>query len=123
MDQDSLVYMYRFVELQELQRRKTVRKKLRLKLKELNLWIKDHRHQYLKDIFTVLNQKLRGHYQYYGITDNSPSIGIFYFCATKMLYKWINRRSQKKSYTWEGFRELLKIFPLATPHICVNIYG
>jgi len=104
-------------------KRKTVQKKMRLKLKELNLWLKKNRHLRLKDLFTTLNQKLRGHYQYYGITDNSPSIGRFAYYATRMLFKWLNKRSQKKSYTWEGFKDLLKIFPLAKPHIYINIYS
>ena len=34
-----------------------------------------------------------------------------------MLYKWLNRRSQKKSYTWEGFKELLKHFGIEKPRI------
>jgi group II intron reverse transcriptase/maturase len=104
-------------------KRKTVRKKLRLKLKELNIWLKQNRHLRLKDLFDGLNRKLKGHYQYYGITDNSPSIGQYLYQATRMLFKWLNRRSQKKSYSWEGFNELLKLFPLAKAHICVNIYG
>ena len=104
-------------------KRKTVQKKLRLKLKELNLWLKQNRHLRLKDLFAKLNQKLKGHYQYYGITDNSHSIGSYLQQATKMLFKWLNKRSQKKSYTWDRFNDLLKVFPLAKPHIYVNIYG
>jgi len=104
-------------------KRKTVRKKLRLKLKELNTWLKQNRHLRLKDIFAKINLKLKGHYQYYGITDNSPSIGLYFYRATCMLFKWLNRRSQRKSYTWEAFNDLLKVFPLAQPHIHVNIYG
>jgi len=104
-------------------KRKTVRKKLHLKLKELNLWLKQNRHLRLKDLFASLNQKLKGHYQYYGITDNFPSMGIYLYQATLMLLKWLNRRSQKRSYSWETFKDLLKLFPLAQPHIYVNIYG
>jgi hypothetical protein len=96
---------------------------MRLKLIELNLWLKQNRHLRLKDLFAMLNSKLKGHYQYYGITDNSPSIGKYLYQATRMLFKWLNRRSQRKSYTWERFQDLLGVFPLAKPHICVNIYG
>ena len=103
-------------------KRKTVKKKLRLKLKELNLWLKQNRHSRLKDLFATFNQKLNGHFRYYGITDNSPSMGKYLHQARRMLFKWLNRRGQKKSYTWERFQDLLKIFPLAKPHIYVNIY-
>ena len=104
-------------------KRKTVRKKLTLKLKELNLWLKQNRHLRLRNLFATFNQKLNGHFQYYGITDNSPSIGSYHRQATHLLFKWLNRRSQRKSYTWDDFNDLLKIFPVAKPLIRVNIYG
>jgi group II intron reverse transcriptase/maturase len=104
-------------------KRKTARKKYRQKLKEMTLWIKRNRHLPLKDLIDTLNLKLRGHYQYYGITDNSKSIGSFLLETRKMLFKWLNRRSQKRSYTWEGFAELLKTIPLAAPRIYVNMYS
>lgn len=70
-----------------------------------------------------LNEILVGYYHYYGLTDNSRSIGLFYREVEKTLYKWLNRRSQKKSYTWEGFREMMKQHPLAKPKIYVSIYA
>ena len=103
-------------------KRKTVAKKFRLKIKEMNMWLKSNRHLRLKDLFLKLNQKLRGHFQYYGMTDNSPGIGRFAQETTRLLFKWLNRRSQKRSYTWEGFGQLLKIFPLVKPKIHVNVY-
>jgi group II intron reverse transcriptase/maturase len=103
-------------------KRKTAKKKMNMKLKEMNKWLKTNRHLRLKDLFCLLNLKLTGHYRYYGITDNSPSIGLYLHEARKSLFKWLNRRSQKRSYTWEGFKELLKIFPLAQPRIYVNVY-
>jgi group II intron reverse transcriptase/maturase len=103
-------------------KRKTAQKKYRLKLKEMNQWLKQNRHLRLRELTDMLNLKLRGHYQYYGITDNSKSIGKFLEETQRMLFKWLNRRSQKKSYTWEGFNELLKVFPLARPRIYCNVY-
>ena len=41
----------------------------------------------------------------------------------KSLFKWLNRRSQKKSYDREGFNDMLKVRPLATPRIYVNVYA
>ena len=104
-------------------KRRTARKKFRLKLKEMNLWLKQNRHLRLRDLVSKLNQKLRGHYQYYGITDNYKSMDNFLYYVNRMLFKWLNRRSQRKSYTWEEYAELLKIFPLARPRIYVNIYS
>ena len=104
-------------------KRKTAGKKYRAKLKEMNAWIKQNRHRRLKDLTGALNLKLRGHYQYYGITDNSERIENFLYETRRMLFKWLNRRSQRKSYSWEGFDEMMKFFPLAQPRIYCNIYS
>jgi group II intron reverse transcriptase/maturase len=104
-------------------KRKTSRKKTLMKLKEINKWVKENRHSRLKDLFYIINLKLTGHYRYYGITDNSIAINNYRYRVGQILFKWLNRRSQKPSYTWEGFHELLKIFPLARPRIFVNIYS
>ena len=104
-------------------KRKTANKKYRLKLAEMNLWLKRNRHLRLKDLTGMLNAKLRGHYQYYGVTDNADGIADFLFETQRLMFKWLNRRSQRKSYTWDGFNELLKVFQLARPRIYVNIYG
>jgi len=104
-------------------KRKTAQKKYRLKLKEMDIWLKQNRHLHLKELTDKINMKLRGHYQYYGITDNFKSIGKFLYETQRKLFKWLNRRSQKRSYTWEGFNELLKIFPLKQPRIYCNVYS
>jgi len=103
-------------------KRKTARKKYNMKLKEMNLWLKQNRHLRLADLFNKLNTKLRGHYQYYGITDNYNSMAKFLQETQKILFKWINRRSQKKSYTWEGYNQLLLFLPLARPRIYANVF-
>jgi group II intron reverse transcriptase/maturase len=104
-------------------KRRTARKKYCAKLKAMNEWLKRNRHLRLKDLLGMLNSKLRGHYQYYGMTDNSICIGNFFHETKKLLFKWLNRRSQMKSYKWEEFDQLLEIFPLAMPRVYVNVYG
>ena len=69
-----------------------------------------------------LNQILVGYYHYYGITDNYQSMSNFRYQTMKSLNKWLNQRSQKKSYSWEGFNEMLKVYPLAVPRIYVSVY-
>ena len=104
-------------------KRKTARKKYRTKLTEMNQWLKQNRHLRLKELTDELNLKLRGHYQYYGVTDNSVCIGNYRYETKRMLFKWLNRRSQRPSYTWDGFNEIMKIFPLEQPRIYCNIYS
>jgi len=104
-------------------RRRTANKKQRMKLKEMNLWLKQNRNLRLKDLIGMLNLKLRGHYQYYGINGNVDCTADFMYFTQLMLFKWLNRRSQRKSYTWDGFNQLLKVFPLARPRVYFNIYA
>ena len=103
--------------------RKTANKKFNTKLKEMNLWLKQNRTLKVRDLISALNRKLRGHYQYYGISGNFNSMVDFLHFTSRMLFKWLNRRSQKRSYSWEGYNELLKVFPLARPRIYFYMYS
>ena len=76
----------------------------------------------LPEIIKKLNQMLAGYYHYYGITDNYEGIDTFYSRVRRSLFYWMNRRSQKKSYNWKAFDEMLKEYPLARPKIYVSIY-
>lgn len=104
-------------------KRKTSKKKFSKKCKEVHTQIKRMRQQKVKDIVMKLNRMLTGYFHYYGITDNSRSINRFRYKVVKSLFFWLNRRSQKKSYTWEGFNDMMKVYPLVKPRIYVNIYA
>lgn len=104
-------------------KRKTSRKKFTAKIKAFKLWIKEARHQGIKDIWETVHTKLNGHYRYYGITDNSEMLYNYRYEVSKLLFKWLNRRSQRKSYDYEKFNRYLKWNPLPEPRIFVNIYG
>ncbi len=103
-------------------KRKTSRKKLAKKSRENNALIRDMRFQHINYIVKKLNEILVGYYHYYGITDNSKSLKSFYNIVRFRLFYWLNRRSQRRSYTKEGYKELLRQFPLAQPRIYVSIY-
>lgn len=103
-------------------KRKTAKKKFNAKVKEMKIWIKDHRYMKVTEMIKQINIKLRGHYQYYGITDNGYMLTLFKRHVNKLLWKWLNRRSQRKSYTKEEFATLLKQNPLLQPKIYINIY-
>lgn len=104
-------------------KRKTSRKKFTKKCKEIRHLIREMRAHPIKAIIKKLNQILVGYYHYYGITDNFQSISKFRREVVKSLFKWLNRRSQRKSYSWEGFNEMLKVYPLAKPKIYVSVYA
>ena len=58
----------------------------------------------------------------YGITGNFNPIKAFKLNVENSLFYWLNRRSQKKCYSWKQFNDMLKEFPLARPKIYVSIY-
>ena len=103
-------------------KRVTARKKYRPKLATFKEWLKVNRMKPTQWIMQQVVLKLRGHYAYYGVTDNYRGIARFHREVTKMLFKWLNRRSQRRSYKWEEFERLLEIFPLPKPRVRVNLF-
>ena len=98
-------------------KRRTSRKKLRKSLKNFIEWCKANRHMRLDVLFKKLNAKLRGYYNYYGVIGNSASLMEFFKQATRILFKWLNRCSQHRSYTWRGFQELIEFFIIERPRV------
>lgn len=104
--------------------RKTSQKKFRKKCREMNEWLKKTRnHKRAKAWWGTLIAKLRGHYQYYGVSGNFRSLKCFYFITIRLVRKWLNRRSQRKSFNWVSFTEYLKHYPLPLPRITCNLYA
>lgn len=103
--------------------RTTDRKKFGAKIKEMNVWLKTVRNLHEPAVWwPVLAAKMRGHFQYYGVSGNFRGILRFKFLTIGLVFKWINRRSQKKSYNWKQFTEYLKRNPLPEPRIHHNLY-
>jgi len=102
---------------------KTSKKKFRSKVKTMKEWIKNSRTMPVGELIKMINRKLRGHYQYYGVTDNTRGVKSYLNVVKWLLYKWLNRRSQKRSYTLDTFYNgLLKTFPLIEPRIRVSLF-
>jgi len=94
------------------------------KLKEMNQWLREIRNQIpIREWWTILKAKLVGHFRYYGISGNSRSIGNFYDKVVRMVFKWINRRSQKMSMDWSSFAEYRKRHELPKPRIYHSLYA
>jgi RNA-directed DNA polymerase len=98
--------------------RKTSSQKFRQKMKAVNQWLKRVRSQVaLAEWWKVYRLKLLGHYRYYGISGNMPALRKFYRETSALAYKWINRRSQKKSFTYAQYSNFKKYHPLPEPKI------
>ena len=98
-------------------KRKTVAQRLRRTLKAIAHWCRINRHRGMFDQFRELVRKLEGHYAYYGITGNGPSLHQVRTEAVKLWHKWLRRRSRAPGgLTWERMNRLLKetfVFPYA----------
>jgi RNA-directed DNA polymerase len=103
-------------------KRKSSRKKVQGKLKESKEWLKKNRNKDIHMIMDRFRRSLIGYYNYYCITDNTQNVGNFKDKIENLLFKWLNRRSQRKSFTWDKFRLFLDKYPLPSPRIKVNIY-
>lgn len=103
-------------------KRKTSGKKFQGKLKESKEWLKSNRNKNIHIIMDRFRRSLIGYYNYYGITDNSQSVNKFRDKIGYLLFKWLNRRSQRKSFTWDKFRLFLSKYPLPYGRVKVNIY-
>ena len=101
---------------------KTSSKKFRQKIRDIKVWLYANRDQSLKKLMGMLNLKLVGHYRYYGISFNGRMISNYKQQVRELLFKVLNRRSDRKSYTREGFIEMLKYYPLAMPKIYVSLF-
>lgn len=102
---------------------KTSRKKMKKSLAAMKGWLKSVR-SLLKqeEIWKLLKSKLIGHYNYYGISGNFENIQQFYLETLGHTFKWLNRRSQKKSLSWQNFYRYLESHPLPRPKLTFQIY-
>ena len=92
---------------------KTSRSRLRAKLVALNAWAKAVHSRYpLEQFWVVFCAKVRGHVRYYGVSFNTQALSVFVYHAVRIAYKWLNRRSQRRSFTWETFRSYIDRHPL-----------
>lgn len=97
--------------------RRTARKKLRSSVARFTQWIRSNRDRKVGKLMATLASKFRGYWNYYGIIGNFKSLNRFYWEGCRILFKWLNRRSQKRSYTWRTFQRLLERYQIPKPHI------
>jgi len=108
-------------------RRRTSTKKHKATLKEMTTWIKVNRHDRLNHFMRQLKRKIDGFRNYFALPDNSLSVGRIYDHILHSLFKWLNRRSQRRSFNWHGLKEVLKYYriePMTVRkrHITVDWY-
>lgn len=98
-------------------RAETKKSKLLKARETMRHFIHKNRNMRLRNLFQQVGQKLSGFNAYYGTPGNSRSLSMLYREAKFSLWKSLNRRSQRKSYSWESFRQMFLEHPLPVPKI------
>jgi hypothetical protein len=102
---------------------KTKAKTMRAKLKKVKEWIQETKDKKpLKQIWKTFVAKLRGHINYYGVSHNADYVEKFLYEANRIVFKWLNRRSQRKSFTWENYAKYIETHPLPTVRIVHRLF-
>jgi len=97
---------------------RTSKKKFRAALAAIISWLKKERSRLgTAALLANLKQKLQGHWNYYGVSGNYEMLSKFYYQTCRLVYKWLNRRSQKKSCNWTGFAAMLSYYKVPRPRI------
>jgi hypothetical protein len=98
-------------------RRKTAKGRLKRAFQALSEWCRVNRHQPIVVQHQTLKQKLQGHYAYYGITGNFPSLQEFLEGARQIWKRWLSRRRRAGPMTWKDFLALEQRYGLPKARI------
>lgn len=98
-------------------KRRTSKKKFRSSLKNLKEWMNKNCFRPLKKIAYTLKRKFQGYLNYYGVIGNSPSLWRYWNESQRIIYRSLNRRSQRRSYNWTGFNQMWKTLNIPNPRI------
>lgn len=93
-------------------KRKTASDRFRRALRRVTEWCRSHRHRSVREQWKTLGKKLKGHYEYYGITGNSLALARFYHGVRRAWIKWLGRRSNSMHMSWDRALRVLKTYPL-----------
>jgi len=104
-------------------KRRTSRKKFTAKIRMFRDWLKANRTLPTRVLMGKVALKLKGHFNYYGVTDNIEGINRFALEVRRLLFKWLDRRGKRGSMNWVKFNLHLKKFSLPSPRIRVNLFA
>lgn len=104
-------------------RRKTAKGRLARAWRSIWAWCRGNRHRSLPDQRRTLEQKLDGHYGYYGITGNYRALNNFYREVRRAWRFWLDRRSQRAKMSWRRFIRLLEHYPLPQPKVVHSVFA
>jgi group II intron reverse transcriptase/maturase len=98
-------------------KRRTSPKRLTKAIARFTEWMRENRSTREADLMRTLRAKYQGTWNYYGLIGNYQSLQRFYYWTVRILHKWLNRRSQRRSYGWKSLEAMLKRHRVPKPHI------
>lgn len=93
---------------------RTDSKRTRRIVREFKEWCKGHRHKRIAWIMGMVKTKLRGIRNYFGVVGNSAFLRNLNLLFRKTLYRWLNRRSERKSYSWPLFSRIWSMYNVSS---------
>jgi group II intron reverse transcriptase/maturase len=104
-------------------KRKTASSRLSRAMRSIAQWCRKCRHWPIAEQQLTLNQKIRGHCAYYGITGNSKALSGFRLAVVRCWRTWLSRRNRERSMTWDAFTRLLERYPLLPARTVHSVYA
>lgn len=101
---------------------KTASNRFSRAVRSIDSWCQANRHLPLREQQQKLNEKLRGHYAYYGVTANASALSRFLHEVERRWRKWLLRRNRDRALNWTLFRRILQRFPLARVRTVHSVY-
>jgi len=111
--------------------RRTVRKRLRAKLREVKIELRKRWHAPVPEVGRWLGSVVRGHINYYAVPWNGPSVSAFRDQVIKLWMRALNRRSQQANVTWSRMHRLIRawipsvriVHPYPSQRLCLRTQG
>ena len=85
---------------------RTSTKKMQNKLKAAKEWMKGRMHAPVRETMKLLGKSIIGHDSYYGINGNADGLAKFRWRLGLIVFRVLNRRSQRKSLTYDKFNQI-----------------
>jgi group II intron reverse transcriptase/maturase len=102
--------------------RRTMKSRLARSIQKIDQWCRKNRHKPILVQWKKLCEKVRGHYGYYGITGNARALGEFLNRVRSSWQRWLNRRNNKRNFTWERFERMFTRYSLPYPKVVHSIF-
>lgn len=100
---------------------RTSKARFRKSLRSFKEWLRANRTLPIQEIWSAASSRIRGHCSYFSVSDNGRWLRRYHDALVRVLYRWLNRRSQRRSFTWARFFAYLERFPLQVRMRVVNL--